>query len=415
MNPVASWTGSRADALRQALRMSNEVFAAHLGVAVRTVAYWRARPGVVPVPAMQEILDTALARASSPAHELFAAILAEPRGSGHRLTGGSEPDDDLAGLTGWLTATNTTDDAIEQADQATATLAALHTERPAGRLLADVLRLHQGTQELLHGGRQHLRQTRDLIRIDGMALAHASVLLGDLGRDHEANRYGRAALLCLQEADASEAPAWYALAKTARWRHDYATAADMASRGFHEGPVTPMSVQLASYEANAAALLGDTARAQAALDRADMLADVMAPSTVTSSPWAFPSQRQAIFRLSVLLRTSDPDGALRAAAEAETAWASGEPQIPGTWAQVRIGAAIAQLLRGQLDAAQAEVAPVLAMPADLRIATVTGWLADLDTQLAGSKHHDSALATGMRRQIRAFTAGALPPNAREAG
>lgn len=91
-----------------------------------------------------------------------------------------------------------------------------------------------------------------------MALAHASVLLGDLGRDHDANRYGRAALLCLQEADASEAPAWYALAKTARWRHDYATAADMASRGFHEGPVTPMSVQLASYEANAAALLGDS-------------------------------------------------------------------------------------------------------------------------------------------------------------
>jgi hypothetical protein len=414
VNPVASWTGSQADALRQALRMSNEAFAAHLGVAVRTVAYWRARPDVVPVPSMQEILDTALARASAPARELFTTILAGPRDSAQRSPGG-EPGDDLTALAGWLTATNTTDDAIDQADQTTAALADLHTQRPAGRLLADVLRPHKGTQELLHSGRQHLRQTRDLIRIDGMSLAHASVLLGDLGRDHDASRYGRAALLCLQEADASEAPAWYALAKTPRWRHDYATAADLASRGFHEGPVTPMSVQLASYEANAAALLGDTARAAAALNRADMLADVMTACESSSSPWAFPTQRQAIFRLSVLLRTSDPDGALRAAAEAETAWASGEPQIPGTWAQVRIGAAIAQLQRAQLDAAQAEVAPVLAMPADLRIATVTGWLADLDSQLAVSKHHDSVLVTGMRRQIRAFTAAALPSDAREAG
>lgn len=95
--------------------------------------------------------------------------------------------------------------------------------------------------------------------------------------------------------------------------------------------------------------------------------------------------------------------------------ASGETQIPGTWAQVRTGAAIAQLHRGQLDAAQAEVAPVLIMPTDLRIATVTGWLADLDSQLAVSKHHDSVLAMGVRSQIRAFTAAALPSDAREAG
>jgi DNA-binding transcriptional regulator YiaG len=44
MNLVAVWTGERADTLRQALRMTNEAFAEHLGIAVRTVAYWRARP-----------------------------------------------------------------------------------------------------------------------------------------------------------------------------------------------------------------------------------------------------------------------------------------------------------------------------------------------------------------------------------
>jgi len=37
-----------------------------------------------------------------------------------------------------------------------------------------------------------------------------------------------------------------------------------------------------------------------------------------------------------------------AAADADQSWAAGEPQIAGTWAQVRIGAAIAHLQQGQL-------------------------------------------------------------------
>jgi hypothetical protein len=142
-------------------------------------------------------------------------------------------------------------------------------------VLRDVLRAHRRTQELLHTGRPRLSQTRDLLRIDGQVLAHASVLLGDLGRDHDATKYGRAAQLCLQEADASQAPAWYALAKTARWQRDYATAADLASRGFEHGPITPMSVQLASYEANASALLGDHQRAREALTRSKRIAQAL--------------------------------------------------------------------------------------------------------------------------------------------
>ena len=77
MDVVASWTGDRADALRQALRMTNETFAGHLGVAVRTVAYWRNRPEIVPRPAMQEILDAALAQASEPVRTQFRLLLSE--------------------------------------------------------------------------------------------------------------------------------------------------------------------------------------------------------------------------------------------------------------------------------------------------------------------------------------------------
>ena len=40
MEPVQQWTGHTACELQHALRMSNESFAAHLGIAARTVAMW---------------------------------------------------------------------------------------------------------------------------------------------------------------------------------------------------------------------------------------------------------------------------------------------------------------------------------------------------------------------------------------
>ena len=185
MNVVASWTGERADTLRQALRMTNEAFAEHLGVAVRTVAYWRARPDVAPRPVMQEMLDVALARAPEQVRTQFGLLLAErkqgqaPSLASSRLS----VSDDAASLTAWITSSNTSDQAIEHIDQAAVVLADLHTQVTARRVLADVLQLHGKTQALLRSGKQRLRQTRELIRIDTDLLAHASVLLGDLGQD----------------------------------------------------------------------------------------------------------------------------------------------------------------------------------------------------------------------------------------
>ena len=113
------------------------------------------------------------------------------------------------------------------------------------------------------------------------------------------------------------------------------------------------------------------------------------------------------FKLSVLLRTGDPGGALQAAAAAEDSWAAGGPRNPGTWAQVRTGAAIAHLLQDSLDGAVEQVTPVLALAPDMRIATVTGWLADLDNQLAARRFGASKIGISLRDQIREFTAGAL--------
>ena len=76
MQIITTWTAGHADALRQALRMTNESFAEHLGVAVRTVASWRKRPEIVPQPAIQETLDAALERAPDRAKAQFALLVA---------------------------------------------------------------------------------------------------------------------------------------------------------------------------------------------------------------------------------------------------------------------------------------------------------------------------------------------------
>lgn len=389
--------------------MTNERYAAHLGVAVRTVAYWRERPEVAQRPAMQEVLDAALAQASPSVRAQFWLILNEQRGGPHDRPAVVKPAsaDDIAGLTEWVTATNTSDEAIELLGHATESLAQLHTEAPAGRLLADVVQVHGKAQALLRSGKQRLRQTRELIQVDGRILAHASVLAGDLGHQSRALRYGHAALTLLQEADADPGTALYALAKCARWQREYATAADLAARGSGRQPTDPMTVQLGCYEANSAALLGDHERARVALQRAEHRAESL-PSRQDGSPWSFPSQRLAIFRLSVLLQTGDPDSALRAADAADAAWAAGESYIPGTWAQVRIGAAIAWLAKDSLDGAAEEVLPVLSLDPELRISTVTGWLLDLDRALRGARFAQSPMGEELRGKIREFRAAALP-------
>jgi hypothetical protein len=78
MDVVTGWTGRAACALQAALRMSNEAFAEHLDIGVRTVAGWHQNPDMRPRPDNQQLLDTALARASAEAGERFAVLTDQP-------------------------------------------------------------------------------------------------------------------------------------------------------------------------------------------------------------------------------------------------------------------------------------------------------------------------------------------------
>ena len=429
MQVIATWTGGDADLLRQSLRMTNESFAEYLGVAVRTVANWRKQPEIIPKSAIQETLDTALERAPDRAKAQFT-LLAERGRRADRVDSPGMPDphafgsagsspsaaqaiprprippDDIDDLLAQLTVTSTAGDAIEQIERAAVSLAESHTQAPARKILSQVVPLDQRVRSLL-GGRLRLSQQRELYRIESLLLSHACLLLGDLNENALAERYGLAALAFAKEAESDQAVAMTVLAKTFRWQKRFTESMDMACRGFACSLNTSIRVQLASQEANAAALLGDAGRAREALARAERAAELVTPDSGLSA-WSFPLTRQAVFAQSVATQIGDADAMLQAAAAADAAWSAGAPKVSANWAQIRVGAGIAYLLNGSLDGAVAEVEPVLALPPGMRVATVTAYTERLRRRLEDPRYNGAAGARELGERLAQFKADALP-------
>jgi hypothetical protein len=163
-----------------------------------------------------------------------------------------------------------------------------------------------------------------------------------------------------------------------------------------------MRIQFACYEANASALAGDLHRAADAMILAEEAETAITAGNMTLSPWSFPGERMTTFRISIALATADPDEALAAAAEWEAGQDHSRPCVRAAWAQIRVGAAIARLSMGAPDGAAQEIAPVLDLPPQFRIATVTGWFADLERRISARRYDDSRIAASLREHIRDF-------------
>jgi hypothetical protein len=80
--------------MQAALRLSNEAFAEHLGVAARTVAAWHQKPALRPRPEMQQLLDTALERAPAPVRARFAVLTGDATRGGSAQQPGERPPGD---------------------------------------------------------------------------------------------------------------------------------------------------------------------------------------------------------------------------------------------------------------------------------------------------------------------------------
>lgn len=430
MRVVDSWTGATADALRQAFRMTIEDFAAKLGVSPRTVAYWRERPDMVQRPLGQQILDDTLERAPQAVKARFAALIdkgftADPMVNGFSPgtpqvpqlppSPGSAGDinaEDARSVLAWIEATNTSDDFISYFDQTIIETAKEHASFPPAVLLVKVQQLHGMIQTLLRGGKQRHRQTRELLRLDADLLAHMCQLLGDVHRDEAAAAYAAASVGLAEEAGSSAAAAFSAQAQIARWRGYYVLAADLAARGLESNPPPGLRMLLAYQEAVSAAASGQMAsRARAALEKAEATDD----NVSFYSAWSCPPARRALFRMAVPLNLGEPQEALRLAGEAETMWQKERPHAFGTWAHFQIAVASAHILVGSVKGAMEHVSPVLDLPQEYHISTLTGHFSTLNALLADRRFNQSYEAASLRELLREFRDSTSEPANREDG
>lgn len=305
-----------------------------------------------------------------------------------------------------ITESSTSNDAIEMLDRGAASLGRLHVRAPAREVLREVLRFRSTTHDLLRRPIR-MRQAREVYRIESELLAHSCLLLSDLKLYNDAYRHGLAGLTFAAEAGTSEALVRSALAKSLRWEERLVESVEMARAGYAQSPVAPIRLQLASYEANGAALLGDASGARAALRRVEEDA-TSCGADPGGSVWSFPRARQAIFALSVANQLGDSAAALAAAAMADESWADGEPVVKANWAQIRIGAGIAHLDQGDLEAAGAEVRQALNLAPELRVATVTAYANNLSRRLRKPCFRTNKLAGELMSDLRDFTLEALP-------
>jgi transcriptional regulator with XRE-family HTH domain len=309
--------------------------------------------------------------------------------------------DEALSLSAWIKSTNTTDELVEYLGSMASIATRDHVYLPPPTVLTKVLRLHQQIQVALQGGKQRLRQSRDLFRIDASLLAHISLLFGDIHRDDAAAAYGEVAILAASEAGCSPAEAFSAQAQIARWRHRYTEAADLASRGYVSSPATSIRVLLACQEANASALAGDTMRAKLALDQAEA-ARVDPIEEGLDSVWSCPPARYGLYRLSVALHSGDASTALREADVAEAAWPAEQPKPFGTWAHLRIAAGHAHLMSGSVDGAAEQIRPVLDLRSEYRLATLTEHMATIQRMLLDRRFRGSREAARLRERIHEF-------------
>ena len=296
MTTVDRWTGREAKLLRQALRLSVRDFAANLGIGVRTVNKWEARQtDITPLPHMQEVLDTALARASDGAKARFAAATradvperetAQPSGQAVRgamlpvVVNGRlmytpvdalavaplvshadvEPLERLASAARQPSRVNPI--AVEHLELVTQTHRSLYHDLSSVELIPAVTG-HLQVTTLLLGGTQPLPLRRRLAAIAGETAGHTAWLFHDLGDQYSAAHYYAVAEVAIREAGD---PALDAYVRGFRSLVMGSQGQAREALGFVRGAVeiaersatATTRVWLASLEARALASVGDT-------------------------------------------------------------------------------------------------------------------------------------------------------------
>lgn len=273
-----------------------------------------------------------------------------------------------------------------------------HSFSPPGPLIlraSDVCRRAFG----LLRQRQRLRYEKDLFVIAARSCAFLSATLGDIGQQAEAAAYARTALTLAEEASeaAATAVALSVLSKVAFWDGRREQAADLAARGYElAGNTGTLRVLLACQVVDASPV----PRAREAFALAATALDEAEPH----EPGLFSCGRVRAFTYATTLRLREGDfaGVLAAAGEADQARRDGEQASFGSVAQMRISAALSCLATGDAGQAAEWLAPVLALPAEMRLATFTGKMARAASIASAAPYRGSPEARDLADEVRGY-------------
>jgi hypothetical protein len=392
---LREWRRSRGwdvpEMARQLRRAADEPIAAHDGL-LRMIRAWER--GNHDLSERYELLYRRLgfgtAASGDPAARPDAAV-AESAGlldelAGHAVEFGR-----------WAEVANVGSGTIEQLDDAIHRAAHEYLTSPPGALLHRVGQITRQVFGLLQQ-HQRLRHTRDLYVIGAKCCAFLAWAAGDLGQLAAATAHGRTALILAEEAGhpGAEALALCALSKTAFWDGHLGRAGALARRGYERCPPNSTRVLLACQEADAAS----ATEVQHAIGRARDAREEARTDDDLGGIFVCGGVRLANYSAGVYLKTGEPDAALRAVDAACPL--PGEEVGYGTWGQLQICAGIAWMAKGDLDGTADRLGPVLALPANRRLATLTGRLSALAPALTEGRYRTDPGASTLAGQISAY-------------
>lgn len=420
---VNRWTGRETRLLRHALRLSVRAFAEDLGVSPRTVSKWESGGSAhQPRPELQAALDTMLRRADQDERSRFGhhlgwdmpeqsmlraehqpTIVARPQPAStvHEVIGAAAVE--AATFSLWWEQASTGPASVELLYAELRRLAADYLDGPPEPVVLAVRDLRDGIFELL---RRH--QAPDHARDLHLAAGYACVLLswfsGDLGQPGAADTHAQAGGLFVGTSGSLELQAWVqaARSKTALWSGNYQGAADEATAGLSAAPATGVRVLLAAQVADAWAMAGAQAQARASLDGVAAARDAVVDGDQVGGLLSCTPAREANYLSGIYQCIGVPDQAI-ATADMALRLSRAQPlRSYATEAQIRLNLVDVFLELGDLSAAAEAIRPVIGLPPQRRLHTLTHRVSRLDQELADRRFVGNDAAWSLRQQIADF-------------
>lgn len=275
--------------------------------------------------------------------------------------------------------------------------------QPPATVAAHAADLATETFTLLRGHHKPAH-TRDLYVVAGSVSALLAWLAGDLGDLDAARLHGSTASLCADHADHADLHAWVASvrSKTALWSGDYQAAAELAAQGLTHAAQGTVRTMLACQQADAYSMLGAQREIRAALQRAETEAAAQTGTDAVGGLFSFGPARHANYAASAHLALREHTAAIAATDTALAVFEVDGGYGFGTVAQVHIARTLTYADAGDLDGAAAAVRPVLDLPPERRLATLTGRLKPLAHALGAPALRSSTVAAPLRQELIEF-------------